>query len=98
MASTVGMIVRTSKANERIDAALAVLAADSNVPAKPAKARDALLNDVLRLEWIATTLEALSGTADPAEMVEVPTDAELAADAAADAPTVTRKSRQRVSA
>lgn len=64
MASAVGMTIRTSKANERIDAALAVLAAGSNAPAKPEKVRDALYNDVLRVEWIADTLESLSGTGE----------------------------------
>lgn len=69
MASTVGMTIRSSKANERIDAALVALAAGSNAPAKPEKVRDAQYNEVLRLEWLADTLEVLG-----AEMAQLRAD------------------------
>lgn len=91
MASAVGMTIRTSKANERIDAALAVLAAGSNAPAKPEKVRDALYNDVLRVEWIADTLEALSGTGEQV----ADANAEPAGEPDEDAPQpVARKTRK----
>lgn len=60
MASVVGMTRRAGEANERIDAALSAMAAGSDVPAAPAKTRDPLLDNVLRLEWIADTLEAMN--------------------------------------
>ena len=60
MASQVGMTIRAVKANERIDAALTALVAGSDAPARPQRVRDPLFDGVLRLEWIADTLEAIA--------------------------------------
>lgn len=62
MASAIGMAIRANKANERIDAALNELASRLDVPAKPTRERDPLYSDVLRLEWLADTLETLAKT------------------------------------
>lgn len=61
MASRIGMGYRRQAAEQRIDAALdqVISGLGVGVPPFPARARDADLNEVLRLEWIATALEAL---------------------------------------
>lgn len=63
MASQVGMTIRASKANERIDAALTGLARGTKAPARPDRVRDPLLDGVLRLEWIADVLDAMEAKA-----------------------------------
>lgn len=60
MASQVGMTIRTSQANERIDAAMEALTAGRSVPPRPDRVRDPMLGNVLRLEWIADALEAVA--------------------------------------
>jgi hypothetical protein len=65
MASQVGMTIRTSKANERIDTALKAMAKGTKAPARPDRVRDPLLDSVLRLEWIADTLEAVATQPEP---------------------------------
>jgi hypothetical protein len=80
------MAIREEQANARIDAAIAVLAAGSDAPASPDRVRDPVLNGVVRLEWIADTLETISAGEsgeDAAAMLGRQTRDELNAHAAA---------------
>jgi len=58
------MLMRTEKATERIDAALATLQATYDLPDGPPITRDRALRDTLRLEYLADVLEIIASDED----------------------------------
>lgn len=62
MASPVGIAIRNEKAQLRINDALALFGEllEVELPENPARSRDPLLREMLRMEWTAETLEVLA--------------------------------------
>lgn len=71
MASLIGMAKRNENAQGRINASLATLVTLRGVEIGeyPTVRRDAVLQETLRLEWMADVLEALASTPEPSKPV-----------------------------
>lgn len=67
MASKIGMSYRNEAAQARIDATLDGLTArlTTDVPPVPTNRRDPVLQETLRLEWMADLLESLAAEPEP---------------------------------
>lgn len=71
MASKIGMTYRNEAAQARIDATLEGLteALTLDVGPVPTNRRDPVLQETLRLEWMADLLEALAAEPEPSKPV-----------------------------
>lgn len=69
MASKIGMTYRNEAAQARIDTTLEALSAGLplDVGSVPTNRRDPVLQETLRLEWMADLLEALAAEPEPSK-------------------------------